>query len=275
MARVAIFRATPYQEDHLLRALSLVGEVVDICDRRRLQIECVTLDSARIRVCGVPLAEFDHALFLGHPGPSPLSIEELRLDERERQFEADEWATALVCGLLHSGVNLLNPGVPSGAATRLATKPGQVGFLAKAGWRTPSVLVTHTKLGEESRSYGCDKAAVQRMFLCISQNFELVFPAGAATDAFSCRELLAVRATREAMVSMGLDWLTLSLGVVRRKVFAFGATTELPLELGDGAIAALLASCIGERSASRVKGAVAPEPAASSAHPTASVHAAE
>src|SRR6185295_9914669 len=274
-ARVAIFRANPFQEDHLLRSLNLVAEVADVCDRGSLSIECVTLDSARIALRGVPLTDFDHALFLGHPGPSPLSIEQLRLDERERQFEADEWATALVCGLLHSGVHLLNPGVASGAAAPLSTKPGQVGFLARSGWRTPSVLVTHTKSGQESRSYGCDKAELRQLFLCLSHNFELVFPVGAASAGFSRRELEAVRATRAAMLAMGLDWLTLSLGIVRGRVFAFGATTELPVELGDGATAALLASCINERPVRRSEGAAASEPAAPSINAGVSVRAAE
>jgi hypothetical protein len=275
MARVALFRANPFQEDRLLRSLSVVAEVVDVCHRGSVQIEHVTLDSAQIAVCGVPLTDFDHALFLGHPAPSPLSTAQLRLDERERQFEADEWATALVCGLLHSGVHLLNAGMASGTATHLVTKPGQVNFLARSGWRTPSVLITRTKSGEECRSYGCDKAELRRMFLCLSQNFELVFPAGAATDAFSRRDLEAVRATREAMVSLRLDWLTLSLGIVRGRVFAFGATTELPAELGDGAVAALLASCIRERPARRINGAAASEPAAAAKHATVSIRAAE
>jgi len=269
-----MFRANPFQEDHLLRSLNLVAEVVDVCHQGSLRIECVTLDSARIAVCGVPLTDFEYALFLGHPGPSPLSIERRRLDERERQFEADEWATALVCGLLHSGVHLLNRGMASGAATQLATKPGQLGFLAKSGWRTPSVLVTRTQSGAESRSYGCDKAEVRRLFLCLSQTFELVFPAGVASFGFSRRELEAVRATRQAMAAMGLDWLTLSLGVVRGRVFAFGVTTELPVELGDGAMAALLASCLGERPR-RIEGVGASEPAAPAKQATVSVRAAE
>lgn len=274
-ARVAVFRANPFQNDHLLRALSLVAQVVDVCDRGSLRIESVTLDSAQIDVCGAPLTDFDHALFLGHPGPSPLSAGQLRLEEGERQFEADEWATALVCGLLHSGIDLLNRGMPSGAATHLATKPGQVGFLAKCGWRTPSVLIARTQSGEESRAYGCDKARLSRMFLCLSQSFELLFPAAAARNVFSQREVEAVRVTRDAMTSLGLDWLTLSLGAVRQRVFAFGATTELPVELGDGAIAALLASCMGERPTLGRQGAAAAVRAARSEYATASVRAAE
>lgn len=132
----------------------------------------------------------------------------------------------------------------SGAAAGLATKPGQVAFLAKLGWRTPSLRLTRTGVGEEIRSYGCDLGTLRKLFLCISKRYELVFPPGEASDAFATRELEATRRTQESLSSLQLDWLTISLAISAGRVFAFGATTELPPELGDGGTTAILSSCL-------------------------------
>ncbi len=244
MSRVILFRSSPFQHEHVLRALSLSSEVVDVHDRRDLGLSRVTLDGVEVTVRNQPMHQFSHALLLGQPSPSPLSVAASRLDPTEREFEANEWAAGLSSALLLSRVKLFNRGAVSGAAASLSTKPGQVAFLAKLGWRTPSLRLTRTGVGEEIRSYGCDLGTLRKLFLCISKRYELVYPPGEAWDAFSTRELEATRRTQESLSSLQLDWLTISLAISAERVFAFGATTELPPELGDGGMAAIFSSCL-------------------------------
>lgn len=242
MTRVALFRSSPFQDDHVLRALGLVSDYVDVFDRRDVQINRVTLTSAEIQVRGLPLSDFSHALLLGHPDPSPLRA--ARLEPPERDFEACEWSAALSSGLVLGRARVLNRGTIDGAAAALATKPGQVTFLAKLGWKVASLRLTRTAAGEETRSYGCDLGRLRRCFLCFTAHHELVFPVGALTGAVSRRELDAVTQTRRAMQSLGLDWLSLALGVQESRVIAFGASTDIPAELGDVGTAAILSSCL-------------------------------
>jgi hypothetical protein len=143
-------------------------------------------------------------------------------------------------------VRVLSPGLLNGAAVALGSKPGQVAFLAKLGWRTPSLQLTRLALGEETRRYEPDLGSLRRLFLCITRRHELLFPSPEPDVRFARRELDALSETRRAMHRLGLDWLTLPLGVARGRVWAFGASTELPPELGDGGTSALFSSCLDD-----------------------------
>jgi hypothetical protein len=244
MTKVLLLRSSPFQCEHVLRALCLIAPVTDVHDQRDVCIERVSLDSSAVRFRGMPVTDFTHALLLGDPGVSPLSGGPA-LDAGEREFETNERAVGLSSGLLLSGVRVLSPGVLNGAAAALGSKPGQVALLAKLGWRTPSLQLTRSTLGEETRRYEPDLGSLRRLFLCITRRHELLFPAPEPDVRFARRELDALSETRRAMVSLGLDWLTLPLGVARGRVWAFGASTDLPPELGDGGTSALLTSCLG------------------------------
>jgi hypothetical protein len=254
MTKVLLLRSNPFQCEHILRALCLVAPVTDVHDQRDVCIERISLDDSALRFRGMPLADFTHALLLGDPGVSPLSGGPA-LPPGESEFETNERAVGLSSGLLLSGVRVLSPGLLSGAAAGLASKPGQVAFLAKLGWRTPSLQLTRSTLGEETRTYEPDLGSLRRLFLCVTRRRELVFPAPEADVRFARRELDALSDTRRAMIALGLDWLTLPLGVAHGRVWAFGASTDLPPELGDGGTSALLASCLDDADASPPAGA--------------------
>lgn len=245
MTRVLLLRSSPFQCEHVLRALCLIAPVTDVHDQRDVRIERISLDGSALRFRGLPLAGFTHALLLGDPGQSPLSGG-AGLDAGEREFESNERAVGLSSGLLLSGVRVLSPGLLSGAAAALGSKPGQVALLSKLGWRTPALQLTRSTLGEETRSYEPDLGSLRRLLLCITRRHELLFPAPEPGLRFARRELDALNATRQAMVALGLDWLTLPLGVARGRVWAFGASTDLPPELGDGGTSALLTSCLDD-----------------------------
>lgn len=254
MTKILLLRSSPFQCEHVLRGLCLVAPVTDVHDQRDVHIHRISLDGSDLRFRGVPAAEFTHALALGDPAVSPLS-RGVPLDAGEKEFEASERAVGLSSGLLLSGVRVLSPGLLNGAAAALGSKPGQVAFLAKLGWRTPSLQLTRSAVGEETRRYEPDLGSLRRLFLCITRRHELILPASEPDVRFARRELDALSDTRRAMHALGLDWVTIPIGVAGGRVWAFGASTELPPELGDCGTSALFSSCLDEAGAEPPVGA--------------------
>ncbi len=130
--RVVVFRNHPSSHDRLVRAFATHAvELHDVCSTERLGRCLIELASERavdLEIDGVPLGDFDLAVFLGFPRVAALGW----MSNDAHRFASTEWNAWLWSALAMHKTRVL--GLPSTIASTPAGRYGARQLLDKAGW---------------------------------------------------------------------------------------------------------------------------------------------
>lgn len=243
MKALALIRPHAFYEQHVaLACASLAPSFIDVHALSDIGMRCISLASVELRLCNHEMTDISHLLFMGVPVRNALDRGPLCDDD----FEQQEWAAAFVAAALSAKLRIVNRGAILPTSPTIATKPLQLMFLSKAGWKIPDIEAIHVFDGNGTVKRRSIVESASLVFLILTQKHAFLYPPDLPRQKMPASARKLVESTRHEMRISELDWLTIPLAVEPSGVTACGASALLPPEIGVGGALAVIRSAYSQ-----------------------------